>query len=307
MEYGKLLKVTSYEKEREEKYFKNILTDLNLGWEGQKIKIALIDIREEVGLILFQDIFKKYLDNTCVVKKINSSDLIESTLLQRLYESFVGRQFFDLIFIKASWLTINPERRSDLFFRAYGILEKGGILIFQNDLDDEDKVTIKDSIKKYFKSKNLSIKFIRSKNKETLIIMKADNLSLKNFAIVSIAIYPVWILWYIFGIDKLHLIMNNQTIDVLLTIFIFSIINWIFGNRRVRWIISLLLNMLSFGLLVNLGSAGGSETVFAFSETLIVYPLMFLVVTFLQFMTWIPFLIKFYYQNRKNLHNIRWE
>lgn len=305
MEYGKLLKVTSDGKEGE--YFKNIFAGLNLGWENQKIKIALIDISDKSRLILFQDIFKKYLDDTCIINEVKSSDLMESNLLQGIYKDFIGRQFFDLIFIKASWLTIAPEKRLDLFFRSYSILEKGGVLIFQNDLVDEDNFTAKDLIKKHFKSKNLSIKFVRNKNKGTLIIMKADNLSLKNFVIVSAAIFPVWIFWYIFGIDRIHYMFDNTTVDVLLTIVVFSIINWIFGNKRARWIISLLLNILCFAFLVNFGSKEDYTATMAFSEMLIIYPMLFLVVTFLQFMTWIPFLIKFSYQNRKNLHNIRWE
>lgn len=150
-------------------------------------------------------------------------------------------------------------------------------------------------------------KISKTENFSYPIVKKSKSLSLKNFVIVSIAIYPVWIFWYVFGLDWLHSLINNKTVDILLTIFIFSTINWIFGNRKIRWVISLALNVACFSFLVDSWTDEYSTTMMAFSVALIIYPMMFLIVTFAQFMTWIPFLIKYSYQNRKSLDNIKWE
>lgn len=133
-----------------------------------------------------------------------------------------------------------------------------------------------------------------------------DHLSIKNFVMFSLMIYPVWIFWYVYVLDRLKIVAEGRIPTTILTFIVFSVINWIYGRKKSRVMVIVLFNVICFFLMVRNWASTEFAPEMAFAFGTIVYPLLFLVVTFAQFMTWIPFLAKYIYQNKGKLDNITW-
>jgi hypothetical protein len=139
---------------------------------------------------------------------------------------------------------------------------------------------------------------------------KKKTVSIKIFLVNSFGMYSFWLFVYIYGgIDFLNNLFN-RSVAMALIFFLFVLINWAFGQKKMKMWVILFSNCIAFLIFSNKMIRNDSELglgLRSYSASVIMYLGLFLVFLFAQFSSWIPFLIKFSYANRKNLDDIKWD
>ncbi len=122
-------------------------------------------------------------------------------------------------------------------------------------------------------------------------------LGIKQFLIQSIYIYPFW---FFLIVNSDYIEKNNlQEFEVYITIgvfLIFSILNWFLSKKKIA----------SYFLLFHVAMIAWcvSSSQISYGEATVLYTGFLPVIIFAQFVTWVPFLLKFLYQNRHNLNKL---
>ncbi len=135
-------------------------------------------------------------------------------------------------------------------------------------------------------------------------------LSIKEFLHFSFFLYPLAVLAILYE-EELSLLIGSDIISYALLYAVFSIINFIWGQYRIQYILLAISAIVGFTLLFYVLTnhftffepSIGITIVGAF----IVYFLGFFVFQFAQFLAWIPFIFKYLWQNRYNLDNMTFE
>ena len=133
-----------------------------------------------------------------------------------------------------------------------------------------------------------------------------NKLSIKRFIIFSFAIYPLWLVSYIHREELINL-LKSEHLFILIIFLFFAVINWLFGQKNLAFPIMIISNILGYFYFVFTVNVTSGEIFLFMIAALIIYPLFFIIALIAQFTTWIPFLLHFIYQNRKNLNNLTWD
>jgi hypothetical protein len=148
---------------------------------------------------------------------------------------------------------------------------------------------------------------VESKNKKS-----EDRVSIKRFVLFGFVMYPFWMISILYY-DPLKQLLKYDYLATILMFILFSSVNYFFGQKKIKTF-----KIILFFVVVIIFVAGWASDTHKFYgpdspyildilQTLVVYAIFFPIVFFAQFLTWIPFLFKFVYQNRKNLDNLSWE
>lgn len=138
-------------------------------------------------------------------------------------------------------------------------------------------------------------------------IENCKKLSIKDFIVFSFFLYPIGI-FVMVSQSQLVRFFQSELLFAAVLYVIFSAINYIWGQYRIRLFLSVL--SCGVGLFFAIKILTDNFINFTPSITLIIlgaiigYLTMFFVFLLGQFLTWIPFLARFLWQNRKNLDNL---
>ena len=138
------------------------------------------------------------------------------------------------------------------------------------------------------------------------------SLSIRSFVLFSLFVYPIGLLLFIWR-ERLIQALHSEVLFVILLFLGFLVLNWIWGQKRLATPL-LIGSYIAGNVLFFFWAQGSVEDRSLYGDTipllmaLILYPISFLVFTFAQFFTWVPFLLKYLYANRHNLNkNLSWE
>jgi hypothetical protein len=136
---------------------------------------------------------------------------------------------------------------------------------------------------------------------------KFKTLSLKDFLIFSLFIYPLGFFWFI-SQNELIYFFQSEFVFAIISLLLFSVVNYIWGQLKIRPI--LLILSCGIGIFFSLKVLSNDFVDFipdipmTVLGAVITYFGMFLVFQFFQFFTWIPFIARLVWQNRKNLDEL---
>ncbi len=140
-----------------------------------------------------------------------------------------------------------------------------------------------------------------------------DKLSIKNFLLFSLFIYPIGLLILIFHNDLIIFFGSNILYYIISYIF-FSAINYLWGQYRTRpYLIAI---SCSFGLILFFIWLSrdfidftdlNSDLIITILGSIVIYFTTFLIFQFIQFFTWIPFILNYLWRNRHNLDNLKFD
>ena len=137
---------------------------------------------------------------------------------------------------------------------------------------------------------------------------KFERVSPKDFVRFSFLIYPIGV-YLLLESGKIIEFFGKPWIYYSLAFLFFATINWLWGQKELKN--ALLIISCAIGITAYFVSLRYHENSMDIGihviQAIIVYFLGFLVFLFAQFFTWVPFLVKFLYQNRENLNNLEWE
>lgn len=136
---------------------------------------------------------------------------------------------------------------------------------------------------------------------------KPQRLSVRDFLLFSLFIYPLGLLLFISQNELINFFHSRLVFEVI-SFVIFSIINFIWGQLKIRPLLLVLSCSIGLFFSLKLISNGFVDFLPNIPMTLlgaiIIYLGIFLVFQFFQFFTWIPLIIKFVWQNRNNLDKL---
>ena len=138
-------------------------------------------------------------------------------------------------------------------------------------------------------------------------IENSQKLSIKDFIVFSFFIYPIGAFLMV-SRDQLIEFFRSGLLFAVVSYVLFSFINYIWGQYRVRPFLSVL--SCGVGLFFAIKILTDNFVNFTPNVTLTVlgavigYLTMFSVFLLAQFLTWIHFLARFLWQNRGNLDNL---
>lgn len=136
---------------------------------------------------------------------------------------------------------------------------------------------------------------------------RIQRLSIKDFLVFSLFLYPIGF-FLLISQGELINFFHSRFVFVIISLVLFSVINYIWGQLKIRPI--LLILSCSIGLFFSLKQISNGfidftpDALTTLLGAVIVYFGMFLVFQFLQFLTWVPFIIKFIWQNRETLDEL---
>jgi len=133
-----------------------------------------------------------------------------------------------------------------------------------------------------------------------------NKLSIKRFIMFSFALYPLWLVSYIHREGLINL-LKSEHLSLLIIFLFFAIINWLFGQKKLALPAMVISNILGYFYFVFTANVAPGEIFLFMIAALIIYPFFFIIVLMAQFTTWVPFLLHFIYQNRKNLEDLTWD
>ena len=135
---------------------------------------------------------------------------------------------------------------------------------------------------------------------------KISKLSIKRFLMFNFTVYPLWIIFFLYG-EELINILGSVFLFFLIIYLFFTTINWFFSQKRLGFIMLVISNVLGFIYFVYSINLEPGDILFFIPAALIIYPLFFIITLVFQVTTWIPFLLHFVYQNRRALDNLTWD
>ena len=138
----------------------------------------------------------------------------------------------------------------------------------------------------------------------------SKKINLKNFLLFSLFIYPIALLFFIFHGTFLKFFGSGLVLFLAAYVF-FSIVNYIFGQSRIKLI--LVYVSCFFGLTLVFIWLNGSIIIFNpnilinLIGSVVIYFSSFLVFQFAQFLTWVPFILNYIWHNRRRLDNMTFD
>ncbi len=139
-----------------------------------------------------------------------------------------------------------------------------------------------------------------------------DKVSIRKFLLFSFFMYPFWIITIV-NHEKLADFVYGNLFASIMIFIIFAVINYLYGQVNIKYyqaalvgvstiiFISIFANYTQKNADINMGYS------FHLMETFMLYIFYFPVILFIQFFTWIPFLVKFIWQNRQNTQKLKWD
>lgn len=151
--------------------------------------------------------------------------------------------------------------------------------------------------------------------KNKIVVQKntTSRVSMKKFLWFAFFMYPFWsmaILYY----DELKEFVGNALYTNLIIFIIFSIINYIYGQTNIKYyqVIFVCITTIIFIVLYAIDIHKSyvdfdSDYTLDIIEAFMIYMAGVFIIVPAQFATWLPFLAKFIWQNRKNTDNLKWD
>lgn len=303
-------------RKKENEHFQLIFAEFKPKIANNKIKVVILGCEDNDALDFYENLFRKYVHELCAVyRKQQSYQFQDSTFfVKNLYARFVEAETFDIFYTCPFFFSLTIESQKRVLRKSYQTLNAGGSIIY-SDIDRENvflqssKAIIEEKIiKSYFSRKKVEIRLIQTKEYENIVLQKMNSVSIKNFLVFSLFMCPTWLLWFAYILSWIeNMVIKNEIIEIVSTIIIFSTLNWIYGNKRIKLPLILILNAICFFLLVKSFIEGDFSVSTTLVACIFIYPGLLITILFAQFLTWIPFLVKYAYQNRRNLNDIPWD
>lgn len=139
-----------------------------------------------------------------------------------------------------------------------------------------------------------------------------DKVSVRKFLLFSFFMYPFWIITIV-NHEKLSDFVYGNLVASIMIFIIFAVINYLYGQINIKYYqaalvgVSTIIFISIFATYTQKNADINMGYSFHLMEVFMLYIFYFPVILFIQFFTWIPFLVKYIWQNRHNTQKLKWD